>query len=599
MNLHDIAGLRSSKHTWEERDDFIGSSLASSGRLSERMLTWSGSNDRGRLFPMKFHQEWQHNNCPVMGWYNQQRKSSTCFRTIEHRQNVERPFLHEFLLLKLEDGAICRVERTGDGSRIDAIRYVGCAAHDLIQWFTNSDYEQFSAKYPSTLMAKVDLYQEFDILDVLAVCYSIQNTKACRVYTLQRYNCYFLCLTVLTMLTRRVVNWETMISRDNWDSSISALLDRLSNLSPDDLRKYPTLRFCALLEPDNPRPGRFIINGLREHLTSQPGALNNYNLAMSLTLWQTDRKSTLRNVLSTLLEPAVPAILDDPSYCATQFKHAARVSPEDSIRAMQSDGVLVKQYLKVVSKEADLAMAEAVERYKKHCRMREIEHPVPFGKQILSQLLFPLGGVLSLLVPASIIFRGSTINRVSIMLFPHLPWATRVMVGSLVASKLFLHGSDEVADEIDDFGAAQGLATEDLLEDFLTKLLDEAAHHALGPSQLSLGLATLATPFFLAKSFASLLASDLYQTLDGMPERRQAEICLLSASQDDREPCNTPTTIIEFQETYIKGRIDDQANRVALHQLAAAPLVRDDIFSTMTDVWKLLPSGFGGTVEPA
>ncbi|KAG8692318.1 hypothetical protein FRC08_009859, partial [Ceratobasidium sp. 394] len=198
-----------------------------------------------------------------MGWYDQQCKSSTRFRSIEHRRNVDGPFFHEFLLLKLMDGAICRVERMGEGSRTDAIRLTGCTAHDLIQWFIESDYDKFSEKCPSMLIAKVDLCQDFDILDVLAICYSIQNTKACRAYTLQRYNCYFLCLTVIAMLTRRVASWETMVTSDDWNSCISSSLDQLSNLSLDDSKKHSIMRLCALLEPDNPQPARFILDALR------------------------------------------------------------------------------------------------------------------------------------------------------------------------------------------------------------------------------------------------------------------------------------------------------------------------------------------------
>ncbi|KAG8695112.1 hypothetical protein FRC09_009392 [Ceratobasidium sp. 395] len=107
----------------KERSAFIGNSLTSSRLVSERILAWSGSSDRGRLFAMRFHSQWGHEICPVMGWYNQQRRSSTTFQSIEHCRTLEGPFYHEFLLLKLTDGAVCRVERTGEGSRAGAIRY--------------------------------------------------------------------------------------------------------------------------------------------------------------------------------------------------------------------------------------------------------------------------------------------------------------------------------------------------------------------------------------------------------------------------------------------------------------------------------------------
>ncbi|KAG9085684.1 hypothetical protein FS749_004231 [Ceratobasidium sp. UAMH 11750] len=187
------------------------------------MLGWSGLNKRGRLFVMEFDEWWQGKDCPVMDWYEQQRQTSTRFQLIEHRKNLDGPFYHEFLLLKLTDGAVCRVERTGEGSRADALRYTGCTSNDLIQWFSEDDYAKFSDTMPSNLVAEIDLQQEFDILDVLAVCYSIQNTEACSVYTLQRYNCYFFCWTILAVLTRRL--WETVITSDAWDLAVNSAMD--------------------------------------------------------------------------------------------------------------------------------------------------------------------------------------------------------------------------------------------------------------------------------------------------------------------------------------------------------------------------------------
>ncbi|KAG8764620.1 hypothetical protein FRC12_007997 [Ceratobasidium sp. 428] len=69
-------------------------------------------------------------------------------------------------------------------------------------------------------------------------------------------------------------------------------------------------------------------------------------------------------------------------------------------------------------------------------------------------------------------------------------------------------------------------------------------------------------------------------------------------SQGDTEPNPTPTTIADFQNKYIKQRTDAHAKRVAAHQLAAAPLVIRDVENTMTEVWKMLPQGFGGVIEP-
>ncbi|KAG9082972.1 hypothetical protein FRC06_004755 [Ceratobasidium sp. 370] len=598
MNLREILGIGSYNQASVERDKFIGSSLASSD-LSKLMLASSRSNDRGRLFLMKFHAEWRRKDCPVMGWYDQQRKSSTRFQSIEHRRNVEGPFFHEFLLLKLTDGAVCRVERMGEGSRTDAIRYIGCTAHDFIQWFTKTDYDRFSAKCPSVLIVEVDLRQEFDILDVLAICYSIQNTKACRVYTLQRYNCYFLCLTVLAMLTRRVASWETMVTSDEWDSCVSSLLDKLSNLSPDDSKKYPIIRLCALLEPDNPQPGRFIFDALRVYPTSQAGALTSYSQAMSTTLWRTAWDSLLFDSLVTSLQPAASAILEDESHCGTLFRRAIHTSRGEVVLGIQSHNVLASHYAKARAKQLALIFDKILERYKKLSRMREMEQPVSFSNRVLSRLVGSLGGAMVALAPTSLFAKpGDDDNYAGIMSPSHMTRASRLKIGSAAASALVL-------DELDGTNTRQDLLKTDgldknLIANIISAMLDElAAKGILGPSEISLVMADVLGGSGFIELLASLITSaDLGRALQATQGAHQTEIYLLVAPQDEPILRKTSITPIDFQETYIQQRIHAHAKRVDAHQLAAAPLVCEDIEFTMAEVWKLLPSGFGGAVVP-
>ncbi|KAG9089062.1 hypothetical protein FRC07_012410, partial [Ceratobasidium sp. 392] len=192
--------------------DYVTSALDSSNALSERSIESSGSTSRARLLGMKFHPEWRHCNCDVMRWYAEQSPTNRKFRMIEHHKDANGPFFHEFLLLKLIDGSLYRLERVGVGAHPEAIQ-LGCKANDVIQWFTTADYAKFADEHTSVLLAEVDLRSEYDILDVLAICYAIQKSKECKVYTLQRYNCYFLCLTVLGVLTRRAAGWETELHR--------------------------------------------------------------------------------------------------------------------------------------------------------------------------------------------------------------------------------------------------------------------------------------------------------------------------------------------------------------------------------------------------
>ncbi|KAG8700700.1 hypothetical protein FRC09_005806, partial [Ceratobasidium sp. 395] len=384
----------------KERSEFIRSSLISSSLASERIAAWSGSDDRGRPFAVTFHLTWQHTDCPVTGWYNQQIQSSTKFRSIEHCRNLEGPFYHEFLLLKLIDGAVCRVERVGDGSRADALRYIGCPAHDLIQWLSSPDYEVFSAKSPSERIAEINLGQEFDILDVLAVCYSMQNTKKCCRYTLQRYNCYFLCLTVLVVLTRRVASWETRIDPDRWASCLDSVLEDLRNLSPEDLRKHPILAVCAHLEPENPQRAQFVFEFLRSHLGIQAWGFKQCMEAINLMLWQANREFALRSAVAESIK-GVPNTFQDPGFYSQQLNRAISSSIEDSNLAITSSGILGQEYLIIYAEEIATVLNKAQNVYRNLWRMRRVEHPISFSKFALNTLLSTLAGVPFALSPAN------------------------------------------------------------------------------------------------------------------------------------------------------------------------------------------------------
>ncbi|KAG8718797.1 hypothetical protein FRC09_012082 [Ceratobasidium sp. 395] len=587
MSLRETLFNRSKKR---ERNEFVGGSLTSSRIASEGILSLSGSGDRGRLFVMRFDSEWQQPGCSVMKWYNQQCKSSTKFRSIEHRRDAEGPFFHEFLLLKLTDGAICRVERTGEGSRADAIRYIGCMANDLVQWFSGPDYAAFSVKRPSERIAEVDLYQEFDILDVIAVCYSIQKITRCRAYTLQRYNCYFLCLTVLAVLTRRVAGWETKIKADEWDTSLDAMHKRWSSLSPDQVKEHGILAICSYLEPDNPRRAQFIFDILREHLGSQAEGFAQCNKAMRQALWRADWESVLRTELIDSLSD-VPNLFTDTGYCSQQLKRAAETSvPDSQLAIMSSDTLLARNYYKVAAEEYARKMARTHQLCKTLQRLWHIEHPVSNSKLALAQMAGGLIATLLALKP-SLVFGNTRYNRgissqtsmrAALLKHGHVLATFYVLdglQGSDAMKALWNEALDSVGDEPGGFRVVQvldRLASTDVLppSEVWPVLTDFLEDHKDWPLVL----------------LASLAAPGLNDMLSLLTEAYPAWIWLtLSKPETD----NTCMTIEEFQETYIMHRIAAHAKRVAVHQLAAEQVVITDIIEAMGEVWKGLPLGFG------
>ncbi|KAG9123936.1 hypothetical protein FRC07_013434 [Ceratobasidium sp. 392] len=254
---------------WTPANRLATASLVSSRELLNRANKWSSSSTREGLLVMRFRQGWRHDSCIVERWYqaqverSQQHRSATHFTVVQHRSTLNAPFFHEFLLIPLADGSFYRLERTGVGSGVDALRTAGCKSCDLIEWFPTNKYETFVRDKPSRLVAEVRFPAEFDILDVLAVCYSIQNNERASRYTLQCFNCYFFCCAVLSILARRVAGWENKITLDRGNELVVEALRDMTVLSSNPLKseakKYFALRVCSLLDPDSPQPAEPMI----------------------------------------------------------------------------------------------------------------------------------------------------------------------------------------------------------------------------------------------------------------------------------------------------------------------------------------------------
>ncbi|KAG8718799.1 hypothetical protein FRC09_012084 [Ceratobasidium sp. 395] len=589
--------LREKLFHWSEEkahNEFIGSSLASSRLISDYLRAWVGSSDRGRPFAMKFHSEWMHDGCPAIEWYSQQLESSTKFRSIEHRRCLEGPFYHEFLLLKLTDKAVCKLERIGDGSRADAIRDIGCTSHDYIQWFSEADYDSSSIKLLSKRIVEVDLGREFDILDVLAICYSIQKTRACRAYTLQRYNCYFLCLTVLVVLTRRVASWETKIKAGEWDSIMTVMYERWSNLSPDQAKQHEILAICAYLEPDNPRRAQFIFEILRKHLGSRAEGFTQYNKAMSMALWRADWESVLRAGLLKSLE-VVPDLFEDTGYCSQQLKRAVETSEQDAKKGIVSSEILLaKDYFKITAEEEARGHDRAYKLCKNLQRLWHTEHPVSSGKLALSRMVGGLASTVLVLRPASMFADSDYDRRLYSQISTRL--AMRKLGSSIITSLVLdsLERSDAMEtlwDRADatienEGGGSMGVRVLDRL----------ASTGVLPPSEVLLLLGKwLDDKNSFAALLASLAASGLNGIVSSLMKSGQTEIRLIPGKL---ESAHTGLAIEEFQETYIKRRIAAHAKRVSLHQLAAEKSVIEDMGEAMREVWKGLPLECGA-VESA
>ncbi|QRV82092.1 hypothetical protein RhiJN_10107 [Ceratobasidium sp. AG-Ba] len=559
-----------------QRDSFIKAAFAASSLRSSRLVALSVSHNRERPLPMTFHQEWQHKSCSVMKWYDGQKASSTKFYSIQHRKSIQGPFYHEFLLLKLTDGAVCRVERLGEGSPMNAIRLVGIKSHDVIQWYPNE--QRSKAEAESESITEVDLGQEFDILDVLVICYAVQKTKPCNVYTLQRYNCYFLCLTILAVLTRRVASWETAITTDIWNDCIIRSLDKVSNLGLEEATQYPILRLCAMLDPDNPQPGALVVDKLRSHLITSSGCLYAHNRAMSGALWRSSLQRALSIELLSEFESVIKAVAEDSSRCGSQIQDIIDTSDDDAATRILGNKKLAGHFTTLAKQVLVPFMNDFSRRYQARQRMEWLETPIPFYLGVLSVIL----GAVS----------------APVLKLAHSILSDKDDPGGIVmqyaASVLLVDGKDKTH-EIADAITEEIKSSSEFHNTASTTVMDTVASdpgvdqcnlktlHARSPvGELSLPL--LLCPFVVP----ALL--DIGRAVE---EERQGIIARVFSEAEAPNIHNPEVTPTEFQTLYIKHRIATHAKRVEDNHITAAPLVREDMEKVMEMVWQNLPSGFG------
>ncbi|QRV86821.1 hypothetical protein RhiJN_14839 [Ceratobasidium sp. AG-Ba] len=359
---------------------------------------------------MKFHEEWRHDDCSVMKWYRDLYGKDTKFRSVEHWENLEGPFFHQFLLLRLADGAACRVERIGEGSRADAIRYIGCKSHDIIQW--RPGFELSKLTHGARRIAELDMGQYFDLIDVLSICFAIQKTKPCDAYTLQRYNCYFLCLTILAILTRRVASWETQITREKWELSMSATLDKFANLSFEEANRHTILKLCCMLGAEGQQPWIPIIDALRKGFTANSECFSKYKKSISSTLWAACWEESLTAGLGDQFLSVVNAIKDEANPSTEWIKDVGEMRMHDAALTLLQGTDITPRVIRAIQETYARGLSIALARHDARMRMKKIEEPVSFRHKFFSGLIGFGGSFCLKSIPGFIIHRIRSIGPI-------------------------------------------------------------------------------------------------------------------------------------------------------------------------------------------
>lgn len=153
---------------------------------------------------IRFDEEWKAGNS-LFDWYA--RRSKRCIQKLQLRKERESPFFHEYIVFSLrEDGGYFRIDRRqlpDEVLPLDCI-YDGVEARDTIEEVKSLDDALYCA---SDCLVELEFNADVDLGLVLKICKAIQQHPAARVYTLQRYNCYFFAQTILTCIARSAFTW--------------------------------------------------------------------------------------------------------------------------------------------------------------------------------------------------------------------------------------------------------------------------------------------------------------------------------------------------------------------------------------------------------
>ncbi|KAG8728528.1 hypothetical protein FRC11_010870, partial [Ceratobasidium sp. 423] len=153
---------------------------------------------------IQFKDEWEWGS-PLYDWYH--RRSCCLIKTMQLRKENNAPFFHEYVVFELYNGAGCfRIDRRqlpDETVPLDCIYEQGVEAYDTIEEVTSLGDSHYS---PSDCLATIDVTpQSGPVLQlefILKSLWAIHQDPSSRVYTLQRYNCYFVAQTIFLLAAK-------------------------------------------------------------------------------------------------------------------------------------------------------------------------------------------------------------------------------------------------------------------------------------------------------------------------------------------------------------------------------------------------------------
>ncbi|KEP46886.1 hypothetical protein V565_177200, partial [Rhizoctonia solani 123E] len=274
-------------------------------------IQWSRGARAGGPVPLDFPLGWGKGR--VFDWYKHM--GSTSVASVQLRKEYEEPFRHEFILVSLQGGNYCRLDRRGDPNLpTQTIRANGSDAHDTIYELTDID----GIDSESESLIQLQFNGTIDLSFLLFICFNIRSDPKTQRYTLQRFNCYFFSWTITSVLARHSVIWSTPEQL----SAKAQLTETLKKRAVDPIAKHAAKRAmdcvsAVCLSTLQPRLRKV----LRKHLRPT-GFIPVCVLKQVVSIWmkrnmQPRMEAVMRDVvgsaMTTTLESTIESLLDSRS----------------------------------------------------------------------------------------------------------------------------------------------------------------------------------------------------------------------------------------------------------------------------------------------
>ncbi|CAE6444125.1 unnamed protein product [Rhizoctonia solani] len=173
--------------------------LSGAARVAARRL-----RGLGKAFPIDFTTKAGTDN-ELMAWYRS--RPNRLVHTLQLRRERERPYFHQFVVFKLGgNGGVFRIDRRlrpNEDAPMNSLKDEGIPAYDTIQPVVTWNDPLFPA---SDCLISIDFQGDVYLALILKICQLIQAHPLAKVYTLQRYNCYFFAQTIMLCAARGADN---------------------------------------------------------------------------------------------------------------------------------------------------------------------------------------------------------------------------------------------------------------------------------------------------------------------------------------------------------------------------------------------------------